>query len=219
MRLRAWIILPLGLAACSTYVEERASDAYAPVYPAEELQTRGSLPTGAIYGGGSMGLFATDRRAAQVGDILTVDLDERFAAKKSQAASSSKTDDFNLNIPTGLRTGINNSDISGGTDQAFDGQGSASQSNSLSGRMSVAVVRQLPGGNLEILGQKKLTLNNGDEYIRLSGVVRQADISADNVVQSERIAHADIKYIGAGQIADAGKQGWLRRAANTLSPF
>lgn len=217
--LRLFIILPVALAACSTVVEDRASDAYAPVFPTQDIQTRGGLPTGAIYGGGDMGLFATDRRAARVGDLLTVELDERFAARKSQQASASKTDEFNLNIPTGLRTGINNADLTGGTDQDFSGRGTASQSNSLSGRMSVSVVRVLPGGNLEILGQKKMTLNNGDEYIRLSGVVRQADISADNVIQSDRVAHADIKYIGAGQIADAGKQGWLRRAANTVSPF
>lgn len=217
--LRPYLVLPLALAACSTLVEDRASDAYAPVFPTEDIQTRGGLPTGAIYGGGDMGLFATDRRAARIGDLLTVELDERFAARKSQAASATKTDSFELNLPSGLRTGINDADITSGTNQDFDGQGSASQSNSLTGRMSVSVVRVLPGGNLEILGQKKMTLNNGDEYIRLSGVVRQADISADNVIQSDRIAHADIKYVGAGQIADAGQQGWMRRIANTLSPF
>jgi flagellar L-ring protein precursor FlgH len=85
--------------------------------------------------------------------------------------------------------------------------------------LSVSVVRVLPGGNLEILGQKKLTLNNGDEYVRLSGIVRPADISAQNVVLSDRIANAQIEYIGAGQVADAGKQGWLRRGLNTVSPF
>lgn len=69
------------------------------------------------------------------------------------------------------------------------------------------------------MGQKKLTLNNGDEYIRLTGIVRPSDISPDNIVESDRIANADIKYIGAGQIADAGKRGWLSRAVNSASPF
>lgn len=216
---RILILLACGLGACSTHIEQRASDAYAPVYPTEQIPTRGDLPTGAIYAGGGAGLFATDRRAAQVGDILTVVLNERFTARKSQTVETSKTDEFSANIPTGLRTGINNADLSSNSDSEFEGEGSATQSNSLVGRMSVSVVRVLPGGNLEILGQKKMTLNQGDEYIRLSGVVRQADITSDNTVRSDRIAHADIKYIGAGDVADSGRQGWGRRITDTVSPF
>ena len=83
----------------------------------------------------------------------------------------------------------------------------------------VSVTRILPGGNLEIVGQKKLTLNNGQEYIRLRGLVRPEDISADNLVRSDRIAHAEIKYVGAGDIADSSKKGWLSRALDTVAPF
>ena len=68
-------------------------------------------------------------------------------------------------------------DLSSGTEQSFTGSGSSNQSNSLSGLISVHVVRVFGNGNLEILGQKKLTLNNGDEYIRVSGIVRPRDIS------------------------------------------
>jgi flagellar L-ring protein precursor FlgH len=62
-------------------------------------------------------------------------------------------------------------------------------------------------------------LNNGDEYIRVQGIVRPEDISSDNVVQSDRIANADIKYIGAGELADTGKQGWLGRTLTAVNPF
>jgi flagellar L-ring protein precursor FlgH len=85
--------------------------------------------------------------------------------------------------------------------------------------MSVSVVRVLPGGNLEVIGQKKLTLNNGDEYIRLRGIVRQADITADNTVDSDRLADAEIKYIGAGDLADTAKKGWLRRGIDAVAPI
>ena len=85
--------------------------------------------------------------------------------------------------------------------------------------MSVTVVRVFPTGNLEILGQKKLTLNNGDEYIRVRGIVRPDDISSSNVILSDRIANAEIKYIGAGDIADTAKQGWLARIFTTVSPL
>lgn len=208
----------IALAACSTVIEEQISEEYDPVYPVEVSRQADLLPTGSIYSGTGKGLFAMDRRATQVGDILTVQFRERFAASKSQSANSAKTDEFGLSLPTAL-SALTDDIFQSGTQQSFSGNGAASQSNSLTGRMSVSVVRVLPGGNLEIVGQKKLTLNNGDEYIRLRGVVRSADISADNLIESDRIAHADIKYIGAGQIADTAKQGWLRQAVTTISPY
>ena len=85
--------------------------------------------------------------------------------------------------------------------------------------MSVTVVRVFDTGNLEILGQKKLTLNNGDEYIRVRGIVRPDDISSSNVILSDRIANAEIKYVGAGDIADTAKQGWLARVFTAVSPL
>ena len=213
------LALMAGLAACSTHIEEAESDLYAPVYPVPEVPQDRLMPTGGIYTPGAMGFFAADRRAAQVGDILTVDFSERFAARKSQSAGSSKTDSFAVDIPDVISFDFNDDRLNGGTTTAFTGKGSATQSNSLTGRVSVSVVRVLPGGNLEIMGQKKLTLNNGQEYIRLRGVVRPSDISADNVVRSDRIAHAEIKYVGAGDIADTAKQGWFRRALTTASPI
>ena len=104
-------------------------------------------------------------------------------------------------------------------ENTFTGSGSTAQSNSLTGSVSVHVVRVFDNGNLEIMGQKKLTLNNGDEYIRVTGIVRPRDISADNVVQSDRIANADINYIGAGDVARSGKKGWYTKMLETISPI
>ena len=101
----------------------------------------------------------------------------------------------------------------------FSGSGSTAQSNSLTGSVSVHVIRVFGTGNLEIMGKKNLTLNNGDEYTRVSGIVRPRDISADNVVQSDRIANADINYIGAGDIARSGKKGWYTRLMETIAPI
>ena len=72
---------------------------------------------------------------------------------------------------------------------------------------------------MQITGQKKLLLNNGDEYIRLSGIVRPEDITADNIIVSNRIANAQISYVGAGETADTGKKGWLSKALSTISPL
>lgn len=213
------LALPLLLAACQTYVEDVASQAYEPVYPVDALPDTASLPTGGIYTASSAGLFASDRRAARVGDILTVQFTERFAASKSQSASGSRASEYETDLPDVITWGFDDGLLQNSTDQSFSGRGAAQQSNSLTGRLSVSVVRVLPGGQLEIMGQKRLTLNNGKEYIRLTGVVRPEDISAENIIPSDRIAHAEISYTGAGDTADTARPGWLRRGLAAVSPL
>ena len=210
-------------AACSTVRENANSVNFAPVYPVEPVEETDALPSGAIFSGNAQGLFVSDRRAARVGDVLTVDFSENFRAQKKQSVVTARADSFGLDLPEVLPDilpiDIEDDALSAGAASGFSGTGNAAQSNSLRGRVTVTVVRILPGGLLEILGQKKLTLNNGDEYVRISGYLRPEDISAENVVSSDRIANAEIAYIGAGDVADAGKQGWLRRGLNTIAPF
>ncbi len=79
-------------------------------------------------------------------------------------------------------------------------------------------MRVFQNGNLQLLGQKKLTLNNGDEYVRVSGIVRQDDISPRNVVNSNRLANAEITYIGAGDVADTAKRGLFPRLLSAINP-
>ena len=81
------------------------------------------------------------------------------------------------------------------------------------------MTRVFENGNMEIAGQKKLTLNNGDEYVRLTGLIRPEDVSAENKIDSRRIADAQIVYVGAGEISDASQQGWLSRTMRNVSPF
>ena len=224
-------ILALALlnlvSGCSNYIEDRASEAFEPVFPTVSLAPDTTRKTGAIYRAGEGGLFSKDRRARKVGDILTVDFNEVFSATKAQTAASAKSDSFELSLPLGLPNlltgGLANGDpnnaLTTSTAQAFSGSGNAAQSNSLTGRLSVTVVRVFDNGNLGILGQKELTLNNGKEYIRVSGIVRQEDISSVNTVPSNRLADAQISYIGAGDMADSSKKGWLSRAMRTISPF
>lgn len=208
-----------ALSACSDVVQDRLSDDWAPVYPVPEVEMTRQMPSGAIYSQSAPGLFAADRRAARVGDILTVDFTERFSARDTQSTTTSRSDEASINLPDGLFGPINESRLDMGANRSFSGSGNAAQSNSLNGRVSVTVTRVLPGGNLEVQGQRRLTLTSGIEYVRLRGVVRPTDISAENVVLSERLAHAEIEYVGAGAASDASRQGWLRRVVDTVSPL
>jgi flagellar L-ring protein precursor FlgH len=221
-------LLTQVLAGCSTYVSQIEGQAFEPVDPAVNLVSE--QPTnGAIFRSGQSGLFATDQRARRVGDILTVTFNEIFAATKAQTAASSKADAFAVTLPTGLPNiltggfdkdaGGNGAGLTAGTNRTFSGAGNAAQSNSFTGSLAVTVTRVFPNGNMEVAGQKEITLNNGNEYVRVKGIVRPEDISATNIVSSTRLADAQIRYTGSGHLADASKPGWLSQFMRAISPF
>ena len=206
------------LTSCASHVEDRASIDFEPIIP-ENMNLPNNSNSGGIYNESSGGLFATDRRAGQVGDILTVALSEDFTASKSQSATSAKSDSFKVDLPNLLDPAGDQALLDSGAETSFSGSGSAAQTNSLRGEISVTVMRVFSNGNMEIMGQKKLHLNNGNEYVRLSGMIRPQDISANNIVRSSRIANAKIAYLGVGDIADTGQKGWLSRALASISPL
>ncbi len=160
-------------------------------------------------------------RATSVGDIITIVLVERTQATKSNSADTARNGSVGLTPPT---TGIlsklfNASDVSAGGQNTFTGKGAATQSNALTGEITVTIAAAYPNGTMLVKGEKALTLNRGDEFIQLSGLVRQADIGPDNRIASTRVADAKIIYKGKGEIANASRQGWLQRFFSAISPF
>jgi flagellar L-ring protein precursor FlgH len=160
-------------------------------------------------------------RATSVGDIITIVLVERTQATKSNSADTSRNGNIGLTPPT---TGVlsklfSASDVAMGGQSGFTGKGNATQSNALNGEITVTIAAVYPNGTMLVKGEKALTLNRGDEFIQISGLVRQADISPDNRIASTRVADAKIIYTGKGEIARASRQGWLQRFFSMISPF
>ncbi|HEX8421483.1 MAG TPA: flagellar basal body L-ring protein FlgH [Sphingomonas sp.] len=159
-------------------------------------------------------------RAGRVGDPLTIVLVERTAASKSASSKLDSSGSGGITPPaSGLLNLFNRSDASASGNRSFDGKGSTDQANSLSGEVSVTVAEVYPNGTMLVRGEKRVTLNRGDEYVRIKGLVRLADISADNRVLSTRVADAQIAYTGKGDVARASRQGWLSRFFSVVSPF
>ena len=159
-------------------------------------------------------------RAAAVGDVITILLAEKTQAVKTNSASTDRSGNISVTPPpTGPLSFIKNSDLSVGAGGAFNGKGQASQSNQLNGQVTVTVAQVLPNGNMVVRGQKVLTLNRGEEQIRIQGIVRPADILPGNTVLSYQVADAHITYSGSGEIARASRQGWLGRVFSMVSPF
>ena len=205
---------------CSTYVEEAINKDFKPLVPTIAEMQATKANNGAIYSTSSPGLFSSDKRAHQVGDILTVQLNETFSSTKSVTSQSAKEDSVGAEVgPTGLLKNFVGMGGSVAKSNSFKGSGSASQSNSLTGFISATVVKVYPNGNLEIKGQKRLRLTDGSEYVRLAGIVRPQDISASNTVSSNLIAEAQIEYVGSGTLANETTPGWGSQFIRAISPF
>ncbi|MDH3354510.1 MAG: flagellar basal body L-ring protein FlgH [Chromatiales bacterium] len=208
----------LFASGCVTTPEPVHDPKFTPVYPvssAKPIQSGGS-----IYRASGNYLIFEDPRAHNVGDLLTILLEEKTAASKKSSTSTGKDSSYNMATPTIMGAPLrvegqevfNNSFSSAG---AFSGDGSTTQSNSLKASITVTVVDVLANGNLMIRGEKVMTINQGDEFIRLSGIIRPVDISPNNTVSSAKIANAEIIVGGNGTVANAAKQGWLGRFFNS----
>ena len=159
-------------------------------------------------------------RARKVGDPLTIVLVERTAASKSSASKLNSGGGFGITPPTtGALSLFSGTDASASGTRNFNGQGTADQANSLSGEISVTVAQVYPNGTMLVQGQKRVTLNRGDEFVQIKGLVRTADVDRDNRILSTRVADAQIAYTGKGDVARAGRQGWLSRFFQVVSPF
>ena len=109
--------------------------------------------------------------------------------------------------------------VGAATDSSFNGQGSAAANNTFSGTIAATVIDVYPNGNLLVSGEKKLAINTGDEFIRFSGVINPANVTALNTVQSVQVADARIEYKGSGYIDEAQSMGWMQRFFNVILPF
>ena len=208
-----------ALGACASGPTARDDTQWAPTPPPAQDLAASAPSDGSIYHDGQgMELF-TDPRAHRAGDILTVVLVESTQATKKSATSTSKGDKASIKSPTllgkTLSLGGRVADIGLDGERTFDGAGSSSQSNQLTGQITVTVAQRMSNGNLLVRGEKWLTINQGQELVRISGIVRPQDIGQDNTVPSTRVADARISYTGRGTLADANTRGWLSRFFNS----
>ncbi|MFT4823252.1 MAG: flagellar L-ring protein precursor FlgH [Halioglobus sp.] len=211
------LVIPALLSACMNSPNRIHPD-YASAEPIDyypEPEARES--TGSIYGDNAynMVLFE-DLRARQVGDILTVLLAEATDAAKTSDTTLDKSNSTSITDPIlGGKARVIGTDSNLGFDlsssHSFDGESASNQSNSLQGSITVTIAKVFPGGNLYIQGEKWIQINQGNEYIRLRGIIRPVDISTTNTIVSTKIADARISYGGTGATADVNKVGWLSR--------
>jgi len=216
------VVLISQISACSNTVELSKAlpndPDFAPILP--EPEEDAIIPTGSLFKENYVNNIYSDSKAHRIGDIISVILSESTQANKNAKTELKKENSSVLDPVVGLAGApvtLNGQAIQFGINQnsKFKGDAKADQGNSLSGDISVHVLRVLPNGNLMIRGEKWITLNNGDEYIRLTGVIRAKDINSNNTILSTKIANARIQYAGTGSFADVNEQGWLTKFFNS----
>lgn len=232
-------LLPLLLLAACVTKHTRPDPAFAPARPAQAAPPVEF--SGSIYQDGQAMRLFEDVKPRRVGDILTIVLVENTNATKEATTATKKENDIALENPVLFGSAVqfniagnnnavrrlvplqsttgNTLDVTANSAQEFSGTGSSKQSNSLKGAITVTVSEVLPNGNLVVRGEKIVAINEGDEFVRVSGIVRPQDIRPDNTVYSTKVADAKIGYGGSGAVADANSHGWLSRFFMAVWPF
>lgn len=163
-----------------------------------------------------------DRRARVVGDTIIVNLRERTNASKSSESNVDRSGSIDFSVPNLLGVPLTllskNASIKANSSNKFDGGGGSSSKNDFNGTITVTVIEALPNGNLVVSGEKQIGINQGQEFIRLSGVLNPTHIIG-NTISSTQIADARIEYRGNGYVDEAQTMGWLSRFFLSISPF
>ena len=167
-----------------------------------------------------------DRRAGRIGDIVIVQIVEQHSGSKSANTKSDRSSSlgagasggfFDLTDLLGDFRNFFDADVSSRNE--FEGDGSTSREDSLTGTIAAQVVEVFPNGDLRIQGKRQVKVNSETQTMTIKGIVRRIDLDTENTVLSSAVANADISYTGLGAVDDVQTPGWAVRAFNWITPF
>lgn len=195
------------------------------VIPPSLPEVKAEPSAGSIWPGAtSNNLIFTDRKARNIGDIVTIVIDEKAEGENNANTETKRTSLTTANI-TGFvqtnpdRTIMSGYNLGGGLDSNLKGEGKTNRDGLLKGRISARVVRVLPNGNLIIEGRRMLTVNSEDQFMVITGLIRPEDVTSDNLIFSQYISDARIVYAGKGVVDDKMRPGWMTRVVDWVWPF
>lgn len=210
------------LSGCAAIQTTPPSAVHQPMSVRPEAMATALPANGAIYQTVQARPLFEDRRARRIGDTITINLVERNTAQKSANANATR----NGNITAGIGpinrlplTGLNGLELEAEAESDFNGKGAAAANNVFNGTITVTVIDVYPNGNLLVSGEKMVAINQGNEFIRFSGVINPNNVTTANTVQSTQVADARIEYRGSGFIDESNTMGWLQRFFVAIMPF
>ena len=209
----------LALGGCSSML--RTVEVQQPMTAKPAAAPVRSAGNGAIFQAVTYQPLYEDRRARNIGDTLTIIINEKLNASKTVSTNANRKGSTSAAVADasfGGRT-IKGGSVSGGSELKFAGSGDSGANNVFTSTITVTVIEVLQNGNLLVSGEKQIGINTGSEFVRLSGVVNPATISTINTVPSTQIADARLEYRGTGSIDEAQTMGWMARVFQTILPF
>lgn len=186
--------------------------------PRAELATT----SGSIFQNGNVRPLFEDRRARYVGDTLRINITENTSASTKSNSKAERTSGISasagpiIGLPGKSFQGM---ELAASSSNTFDGKGESAANNVFTGSITVTVIEVLPNGNLLVSGEKQVAIGQGQEYIRLSGIVNPSFLDAANAISSAQVADARIEYKESGYISEAQIMGWLARFFLSVMPF
>ena len=213
------VLAALSFSACTTVPPTNVHQPMT-ARPAPRQET--AAASGSIYQAGTSRTLFEDRRARYVGDTMTILITETTSASTKSNTSASRATSISASVPTisGLPgKSLQGIDLSASSANSLAGKGDAAANNVFTGSITVTVIEVLPNGNLQVSGEKQVSIGAGTEYIRLSGIVNPYFISTANTISSTNVADARIEYKESGVISEAQVMGWMARFFMSVLPF
>ena len=210
------------LSGCAAIQATPPSAVHQPMSVRPEAMETALPANGAIYQTVQARPLFEDRRARRIGDTITINLVERNTAQKSANANATRNGNMTAGIGPINRlplSGLNGLELEAEAESDFNGKGAAAANNVFNGTITVTVIDVYPNGNLLVSGEKMVAINQGNEFIRFSGVINPNNVTTANTVQSTQVADARIEYRGSGFIDESNTMGWLQRFFVAIMPF
>ncbi len=218
LKAQAMIFAGLALAGCGTTPSSIVDQPTSARPPVPAL----AAANGAIFQAQAYRPLFEDRRARQVGDVLTIAINEKTNAGKQASSKGSKTGSVDASIGGVSKLpfkALAGTGVAAASDISYDDKSAVSSGNVFSGHVTVTVVEVLANGNLAVSGEKQIALDKGTEFIRLSGVVNPDTIRPGNTVSSAEVADARIEYRTSAKFDTAEVMGWLARFFLSFAPL
>lgn len=210
------------LSGCAAIQTTPPSAVHQPMSVRPEAMATALPANGAIYQTVQARPLFEDRRARRIGDTITINLVERNTAEKSANANATRNGNMSAGIGPINRlplSGLNGLELEADAESDFNGKGAAAANNVFNGTITVTVIDVYPNGNLLVSGEKMVAINQGNEFIRFSGVVNPVYVTGANTVQSTQVADARVEYRANGYLDEVQTMGWMQRFFLTAMPF
>lgn len=187
--------------------------------------TRASASSGSLWPKDDHLFFYADQKARRTGDILTVRIVEAAEASNAADTDLSRQSSINARVDNFFTAKkifgvpLTQNMVEASSENSHVGKGTTTREGKVTASMTAVVMQTLPNGNLIIKGTRTVGVNHEEQFITLTGIVRQEDIARDNTILSTQVADAHITMAGAGVVADKQKSGWGTWIFDWLWPF